>query len=334
MSRSLSPPAPLLPAALRVLAAGVCLLLAACGGGDGGGDATPTPPPVTETAVPVATPRWPEVARAVVTTDDLNVRSGPGATYPVVGRLQPDDDVPVSGRLEGSEWLALPAIGWVVYDPEWTRLSVDFGALPAITEPETAFDFVGPVYPADGYSGIPVVDQVVAAIVSRDRTLLLSLASAPPPPAASGTPAPAATPFPTLVPDVTEAPPPPTATPTPAPLDCSDEPLPGDRLGDYLDALYRTAIPSAARGGDGQGVLRLYGVVRGPVSQDGAADYVLVVAFEGGEGRQLWISPDGRLIRFVLPCRPTLPGNLLRVTQGEPFFWFRPAVQPPVRPLP
>ena len=163
---------------------------------------------------------------------------------------------------------------------------------------------------------------------------MLSLASAPPAPAATGTPGPAATPFPTLVPDVTEEPATPTASPTPAPTNCSDEPLPGDQLGDYLDALYQTAIPSAARGGDGQGVLRLYGVVRGPVPQDGTADYVVVVAFEGGEGRQLWVSPDGRIVRFVLPCQPTLPGNLLRVTQGEPYFWSRPAVQPPVRPLP
>ena len=119
---------------LRVLAAAVCLLAAAaCGGGGDDEDATATPPPETGTAVPVATPRWPEVARAVVTTEDLNVRSGPGATYPVVGRLQPDDDVPVAGRLAGSEWLALPAIGWVVYDAEWTRLSLDFATLPEIT---------------------------------------------------------------------------------------------------------------------------------------------------------------------------------------------------------
>lgn len=322
--------------ALRLLALGICLLSAAAcgGGGDDGDDATPTAPAATETAAPLATPRWPEVARAVVTTEDLNVRSGPGATYPVVGRLQPDDDVPVAGRLAGGEWLALPAIGWVVYDAEWTRLSVDFGTLPEITEPERAFEFAGPVYPADGYSGIPVVDQVVAAIVSRDRTLLLSLASAPPAPAASGTPGPTPTPFPTLVPDVTEAPTAPTASATPAPANCSDEPLPGDRLGEYIDALYQTAIPSAVRGGDGQGVLRLYGVVRGPVPQEGTAEYVVVVAFEGGEGRQLWVSPEGRLVRFVLPCQLTLPGNLLRVTQGEPYFWLRPAVQPPVRPLP
>lgn len=324
-----------LPRPLRAPALAVCLLIvAACGGnGDDDTDPTDTPPPsqATEAVAPTATPWWPEVARATITTDDLNVRSGPGGMYPVVGRFQPDDEVPVSGRLAGGEWLALPGIGWIVYAQEWMTLSADFAALPEITEPERSFEFAGPVHAADARSGIPVVDQVVAAVVSRDRALLLSLASAPAAPTA--TPAATVTPFPTLVPDVTEEPSP-TEPPSPSPSDCSDEPLPGDQLREYLDALFTSEAPAAAGGDDGQGVLRLYGVVRGPVPQAGDADYVVVFAFERGEGRQLWVSPDGRLTRFTIPCEPTLPGSLLRVTMGEPFFWFRPAVQPPVHPLP
>jgi hypothetical protein len=310
---------------------GCALLLAACGGGDEATDGTATPGgPDAEVAAPTPTPQWPEVARATITTEDLNVRTGPGSTYPVVGRLQPDDQVPVAARLAGGEWLALPGIGWIVYAQEWMQLSVDFGSLPEVTEPGREFEFAGPVYPTDARAGIPVVDEVVAAIVSRDRDHLIALATAAPPPSASATPAQTATAVATLPPETTET----ASTPAAPPAGCSDQPIPGIQLRDHIDALYQTRVPAAARGGDGQGVLRLYGVVRGPVPANGSADYVVVFAFEDGEGRQVWISPDGRITQFTLPCEPTLPGSLLRVTDGEPFFWFRPAVQPPVRPLP
>ena len=313
-------------------------VVAACGGGsDDSRPATSTAAARGPTALATPTPRWPEVARATITTEDLNVRSGPGPTFPVVGRLQPDDVVPVSARLTGAEWLALPGIGWIVYSEDWMRLTVEFKDLPQVSEPTRAFEFAGPVYPADARSGVPVVDEVLAAIVSRDRARVLALANAPasaqPTSTASATGTPAPTPVPTLVPDVTETPGP-TATATPRATSCSDTPLPGNRLRDFLDAFYRTDIPAASRGGDGQGVLRLYGVVRASVPERGSPDYVLVVAFEGGEGRQVWVSPDGRITQFTLPCEPTLPGSLLRVTSGEPFFWFRPAVVPPVHPLP
>ncbi len=320
------------PARLHWLVA-CALLFAACGGGDDDAPratATRSPEPA---AAPMATPRWPEVARATITTDDLNVRSGPGSTYPVIGRLQPGDEVPVSARLTGGQWLALPGIGWIAYAEDWTRLSTEFRNLPEIAEPDRAFEFAGPVYPADARSGIPVVDQVVAAVASRDRDLLLSLATGSAP-AASGTPAVTATSAPTLVPETTEAPTSATPSPSPTPRSCSDQPIPGVRLRDYLDALYRSQIPAAARGVDGQGVLHLYGVVRGPVPSAGSADYVVVFAFEGGEGRQVWVSPDGRITQFAIPCDPAMPGSLLRVTSGEPFFWSRPPVRPPVRPLP
>lgn len=314
------------------------LTASACdgGGSDATAEATRAASPV-RTAIATPTPRWPPVARATVTTEDLNVRSGPGASFPVIGRLQPEDVVPVSARLAGAEWLALPGIGWIAYSEDWVRLDIPFKELPQLSEPARAFEFTGPVYPADARSGIPVVDEVLAAFVSRDRTRLLALANAPAPPQATATPTASATAVvtsvPTLVPDVTEAATP-TATATARATSCSDSPLPAARLRDFLDAFYRTDIPAASRGGDGQGVLRLYGVVRAPVPATGLPDYVLVLAFEGGDGRQVWVSPDGRITQFTLPCEPALPGSLLRVTSGEPFFWSRPAVQPPVHALP
>jgi len=315
---------------LWLLLALTCLAVACGGGGDDEApEATSTPAPTeTQAAAPTPTPQWPEVARGTITTEDLNVRTGPGSTYPVVGRLQPNDEVPVAGRLAGSEWLALPGIGWISYAEEWTALNVGFGDLPEVTDPAQEFEFTGPVHPADARSGIPVVDEVVAAVVGRDRDHLVALGAAGP--ATDAIPASTATPVPTLPPDVTESP---TATED-ADGQCSDQPIPGDQIGDYLDTLYRTEVPAATQDGGGEGSLHLYGVVRGPVPQNGTADYVVVFAFEHGEGRQIWISPEGRITQFTIPCEPTLPGSLLRVTDGEAFFWFRPAVQPPVHALP
>src|SRR5712691_12400138 len=144
-------------ARLRWLLVGT-LLLAACSGGhnDAQGGTPAAAPAATSAAAPTPTPQWPEVARATITTDDLNVRSGPGSAYPVIGRLQPNDEVPVSARLAGGEWLALPGIGWIAYSEDWERLTTEFKNLPTVTEPDRAFEFTGSVYPADGRAGIPV----------------------------------------------------------------------------------------------------------------------------------------------------------------------------------
>ncbi len=125
-------------AAVAVLAA--VALISACGGGgdaEDGGDASPTgataaTAPATETATLEATPeaRWPTLGTARIVTDDLDVRAGPGQAYLVLGRLQPDDEVPVAGRANNGRWLALPGIGWVAYDETWEELSVPWDGLP------------------------------------------------------------------------------------------------------------------------------------------------------------------------------------------------------------
>ena len=233
------------------------------------------------------------------------MRSGPSTTEPVVGRLQPGDEVPVSGRWQGGQWLALTGIGWTAYAADWATLGVEYRALPTVSDPEKNFAFTGPVHAPDVRAGIPVVDQVVDAVVRGDRQGLANMVQPP-----------AATPTPT--PGVAETGP------------CLDGMLPASRFAEHLDAFFTSQVVS----GDAGRALRLYGVVPGSVRQDGSSDYVVVFAFVRGEGRQVWIAPDGRITQFSLGCTPTLPGTMLKATPGEPFFWFRPPLPPPLHPVP
>jgi hypothetical protein len=280
------------------------LATAACGEDDDG-DTQPARAPTAEPAVPTLTPTWVPVATAKVITDDLNVRSGPGTSEAVIGRLQPGDEVPVSGRWQGGQWLALPGIGWTAYSAEWQELDVEYRSLPVVPDAAQNFSFTGPVHPPDVRVGIPVVDQLVDAVVGGDRRALA----------------------------VIEQPAAPAATPTSGSdpsAPCVDGLLPASQLTEQLDALHTSAIVT----GDAGKALRLYGVVRGPIRQDGSADYVVVFAFDRGEGRQFWVDPRGHITQFSLGCSPTLPGAMLRVTPGEAFFWFRPALPPPLHPVP
>ncbi|MEW5957535.1 MAG: SH3 domain-containing protein [Chloroflexota bacterium] len=75
--------------------------------------ATPLPPtatPLPSTATPLPLP---QVASAVT----VNVRSGPGTNYPVIGSLPPGVSVAVVGRNEGSTWWQIQgpdgSTGWV-----------------------------------------------------------------------------------------------------------------------------------------------------------------------------------------------------------------------------
>lgn len=71
-------------------------------GAPGGADATQIP---TLTPAPTR-PVLPGVA-ARVTSADLNVRQGPGTTYPVVGTLQQGEVVEIVGRNAASDWWAI-----------------------------------------------------------------------------------------------------------------------------------------------------------------------------------------------------------------------------------
>ena len=82
--------------------------------------ATPTPAPtLTPTPAPTATPAataTPEFAALTVNADVLNVRSGPSAAYPVVGRLQAGIFVRITGKNASGDWWQVESEsgqGWV-----------------------------------------------------------------------------------------------------------------------------------------------------------------------------------------------------------------------------
>lgn len=294
-----------------VLAASLALgaLVVACGSDDPAPVATPTEtpaaatPPPTPTAEPTPTNLWPAVTTATITTDNLNVRSGPGGQFVVVGQLQPGAEVPVAGQNPSGTWLGLPGIGWIAFNEDWVRLSLARDTLPEIAFDEAGYEFIGPPYPPDAESDIPVVDEVVRAIVGGDRATILRTVS-------------------------TEDADPRTGGPrTPPASACPDGVRPASELEQHLDAFLTSEVPGSAG-------LRLFAVVGAPGNDNRDPEFIAVFAFPRGEGRQVWVSPAGDgMTWFSLGCEPAPPTELLRVTGGEPFFWLRPYLPEPLTPV-
>ncbi|MCX7669234.1 MAG: SH3 domain-containing protein, partial [Anaerolineae bacterium] len=98
--------------------------------------ATPLPtatPAPTATLAPTATEAPPRVK---VTSDQLNIRSGPGTAYPVVGRLQRDDEAKVIGKSEDGKWWQIEVKegkGWV--SGEFVAPSGPVAGLPVVKAP-------------------------------------------------------------------------------------------------------------------------------------------------------------------------------------------------------
>ena len=110
---------------------------------------TPTsiPPTVTATQTPTPYPATPTPTMApfegnyCVDAEALNVRTGPGMGYPVVGWLITNDCIKVDGRAEGTLWVRISAgpPGHLDYGGMWIfggyLLPKDFERLPAVTPP-------------------------------------------------------------------------------------------------------------------------------------------------------------------------------------------------------
>jgi len=318
-----------------VLAA-LVLLLAACGGDTppegasvtpaageqaGGSSASATPSP-TPPPWPVAA-AYPVVARARITTDNLNVRAAPSTTGAAIGLLQPDDDVGIAGRSPDSQWLAVADTGWIVHRAEWVQLSADIRGLPAI-EPRT---FVPAMHPPVTTSGYPVVDVVVETVLAQDiariRQMVVPLTTqcqnAPgmggPPPCSVK---PGATPntpievFPTSV--------------------CEGEHVLPERLAQFLPRLYQSgSVPNVANV-----PLRLYAVIEGPKEQsqyfpDGR--WVAVFAQPDGTGRAVGITEQG-IVRIDLGCDAPATALVQRRPFEATLFTLPPVLATPVRPRP
>lgn len=95
---------------------------------------TVMPEPTEE---PTATEETPGEPRAVVTNDTLNIRSGPGTGYPIVGSLKRGDEVTVTGRNKTGTWLAITTDGglegWVY--AEYTSVNTAVESLPVAQAP-------------------------------------------------------------------------------------------------------------------------------------------------------------------------------------------------------
>jgi len=63
---------------------------------------SPTPGPPTATPPPTGTPLPPVIVQ--VTKDNVNVRTGPGVTYPAVAKLLKDTEITVVGRNRAGDW--------------------------------------------------------------------------------------------------------------------------------------------------------------------------------------------------------------------------------------
>ena len=111
---------------------------------------TPLPPPPTSTPEPTASPTptsvpptpTPRLALLAVNVPVLNVRSGPGTQYSVIGRLEQGDGVEIVGQIdtpEGRWWQirfdsAAGDLGWVAAGPAFgTAINTD--VVPVVSAP-------------------------------------------------------------------------------------------------------------------------------------------------------------------------------------------------------
>lgn len=130
--------------------------------------ATPTrlvPSPTPRTAATAAPAARAEVQSLV---QGLNVRSGPGTNYDVVGSAALGQIFPASGQSGGCAWLRITlsgsSSGWVSGSPAYTQLSTSCGNLPAVSAP-------APVAPA-AVAPAPAAPRTAAAPASRTPGLL------------------------------------------------------------------------------------------------------------------------------------------------------------------
>jgi len=95
---------------------------------------TSVPTPTTKpTSPPTPTPDQPLV---VVTTDDLNVRTGPGTRYSSLGKVNTDDRYVVTGRVQNGAWWRINyegMKGWV--SKEYVRTTGPMGDVPVVETP-------------------------------------------------------------------------------------------------------------------------------------------------------------------------------------------------------
>ena len=260
-------------------------------------EATGTPISPTRTPTPTATP---ELVEARITTDRLNVRTGPGLDFPVIGQLFEGDVVRVvgwatDGNNDHARWYGILETGWVIDEEVW--LDLDRAAADHIlNSPDERLAMVGPRHDRTVRTGT-VADRAIEAVISGDADAVAALVR------------------------FTERP-------------CSvadDYTAPG--CGDRADETLIPAVPiSVCHGGHivdrdelatfvenwmipshperSPEPLRLYGVTEGPF-RDWDVRYALLFAFPNGEGRTLWVDEDGAITGIASTCGTLPVGEVL-----------------------
>lgn len=86
-------------------------------------------------STPTPTPR--PAPDAIVTSNTLNVRSGPGTNYPVVGSLKKGDAVDIVARSKDSQWakVSLPKIAEAWASAQYLDISIDFARMTVAAAP-------------------------------------------------------------------------------------------------------------------------------------------------------------------------------------------------------
>ena len=122
----------------------VLFALLACGGGE---DASSEPPPATATNRPVPPTDTPvSVPHFTVNSDQVNVRTGPGTAFSIIGTVEQGDRFDIGGRNVDGDWLEFCCVngqrGWIyaqllIVSQETTSIPLAQNIPPAPTPANT-----------------------------------------------------------------------------------------------------------------------------------------------------------------------------------------------------
>jgi CHAT domain-containing protein len=93
-----------------------------------------TTPTAINTPSAEATPTPPPVAQLEVLVNTLNVRSGPGTAYSVIGQLKAGNQVAITGQDMGKGWLEICCVdgesGWVIRNENYIHIQGETDSIP------------------------------------------------------------------------------------------------------------------------------------------------------------------------------------------------------------
>lgn len=128
---------------------------------------TPIPPSPTQTFTPSPTP---PVLGSIVSLQDVNVREGPGVTFPAIEVLSPGTGLEILGFSADGQWLNIRMEdgdeGWV--SAQLVRIQPSPTPIPSLTPTvdQTAIA-LGTVYPTSVLGGVPITPTPPRSIATQ-----------------------------------------------------------------------------------------------------------------------------------------------------------------------